>query len=242
MSAIIVNAVALGFEASIKSEEYKALFNAVDTVCIAIFTVEILLKLGAKGRSYFHSAWNVFDFAVIAVSVLFNYISVLRALRIIRMLRLVAMLPKLSVILESLMRSLPGIGWITALLCLLFYMFSVIFTFLFGDAFPALFGGVGASMYSALQLLTLEGWSTEIVNPVLEVYPYALFIFIPFILIASYIMVNFFVAIIVNSMSDAATASEEKREYNEKDDILEEIKNLKKQIAKIESMAARQKE
>jgi voltage-gated sodium channel len=242
MCVILFNAAILGIEVSVHSEEWKIFFKIADTACIIIFILEILMKLAVKRGAFFRSAWDVFDLAVTVTSVLFNYLSIFRALRIIRVLRLIAKLPKMSLILESLLTSLPGIGWITALLTLIFYMFSVISTALFGAAFPKLFGTIAASMYSAFQLLTLEGWSTEIVNPVLEEYPYALLVFIPFILIASYIMVNFFVGIIVNSMSDTAAKSEKKEEgeteqdYSGSANIKEELEVLKKELAKLERM------
>ena len=91
-------------------------------------------------------------------------------------------------------------GSIVALLALLYYVFSVMATKLFGAAFPEWFGSIGASAYSLFQIMTLESWSMGIVRPVMEVYPLAWAFFVPFILITSFAVLNLFIAIIVNAM------------------------------------------
>merc|ERR1711941_160548 len=88
------------------------------------------------------------------------------------------------------------------LLLIIFYVFAVIGTFLFGAEFPHFFGSLGKSMYSLFQVMTLESWSMGISRPVMEVFPYAFLYFIPFILIATYTTLNIFIAIVVNTMSE----------------------------------------
>ena len=48
--------------------------------------------------------------------------------------------------------------------------------------------------------MTLESWSMGIVRPVMEVHPYAWAFFVPFILIATFTMLNLFIAVVVNAM------------------------------------------
>jgi voltage-gated sodium channel len=55
-------------------------------------------------------------------------------------------------------------------------------------------------MYSLFQIMTLESWSMGIARPVMEVYPWAWAYFVPFILIATFTMLNLFIAIIVSAM------------------------------------------
>ena len=55
-------------------------------------------------------------------------------------------------------------------------------------------------MYTLFQIMTLESWSMGIARPVMEVYPWAWAYFVPFILIATFTMLNLFIAIIVSTM------------------------------------------
>jgi voltage-gated sodium channel len=110
------------------------------------------------------------------------------------------MVPRFRFVVESLLRAIPGILSIAGLLVIVFYVSAVMATGLFGEQFPDWFGGIGASMYTLFQVMTLESWSMGIARPVIEVYPWAWAYFVPFILIATFTMLNLFIAIIVSTM------------------------------------------
>jgi len=118
-------------------------------------------------------------------------------------------------VVTTLLGALPGLGSIAILLSLVYYVFAVIATKLFGEAFPEWFGTLANSLYTLFQVMTLESWSMGISRPVMEAFPYAWAFFIPFILIATFTMLNLFIAIIVNAMqsfNDAEHAAEKNAE------------------------------
>ena len=247
LGVIIFNALILGLETSPwVMERVGGLLSTLDAICLGIFTVEICMKLVLWRFSFFRSGWNIFDFLVVAISYVPNSgpLAILRALRILRVLRLVSNLPRLRVIVESVLQSLPSIGWICALLLIVFYIFSVLVTTLFGKEFAEWFGTIGASMYTLFQILTLESWSMGIVRPVMERFPNAYLLFVPFILITSFIVLNVFIGIIVNAMSEVTAANkadEERRPGNKTDkveNLAKELILLKEQIAKVEALLA----
>lgn len=200
---IVINAVLLGLETvpSVMTTWGPAI-AAADAAILAVFVVEIALRMGAHGRSFWRDPWSLFDVAVVGVALFpdTGSLSVLRALRILRVLRLVSMVPRLRRVVETLLRSLPGMGSIALLLIMLFYVFAVMATKLFGQSFPDWFGSIGQSMYSLFQIMTLESWSMGIVRPVMEVHPWAWAFFVPFILIVSFAVLNLFIAVVVDSM------------------------------------------
>jgi voltage-gated sodium channel len=100
----------------------------------------------------------------------------------------------------ALLSAIPGLGSIALVLLIIYYVFGVIATKLFADAFPQWFGTLGESLYTLFQVMTLESWSMGIARPVMEQYPYAWAFFVPFILVATFTMLNLFIAIIVNAM------------------------------------------
>ena len=124
----------------------------------------------------------------------------MRALRILRVLRLISVIPSLRKVIGGLVASLPGLASIFVLLLLVFYVFAVMATKLYGPSFPDWFGSIGASLYTLFQVMTLESWSMGIVRPVMEKFPLAWAFFIPFIIIATFSMLNLFIAVIVNAI------------------------------------------
>jgi len=200
IALIIINAVTLGLETSSRAMETAGGFlKLIDRLLLAVFVSEILVKLYAFGGRFFRNPWNVFDFLVVGIALVPSS-GPLTVLRVLRVLRLVSMVPRFRFVVESLLRAIPGILSIAGLLLILFYVAAVMATGLFGSSFPQWFGSMGESMYSLFQIMTLESWSMGIARPVMEVYPWAWAYFVPFILIATFTMLNLFIAIIVSTM------------------------------------------
>ncbi len=208
-AVIIFNAVALGLETSSGVMEHAGtLLRLLDRAVLAIFVIELLAKLFAFGWRYFTNGWNVFDFVVVGIALApaSGGLSVLRALRIMRVLRLVAIVPSMRKVVMALMTAIPGVTSVLALLALVYYVFAVMVTKLYGETFPDWFGSVGDSLYSLFQIMTLESWSMGIVRPVMEQHPDAWMVFVPFILMTSFAVINLFIAVIVNAMTEQGHA------------------------------------
>lgn len=209
VAVIIANAIVIGLETSQSAMAAAGpLLFALDLVALAIFIMEISAKLFVYRLSFFRDPWNVFDFAIVAVALVpaGEGLSVLRSLRILRALRLISMVPQMRLVVQALLSAIPAMGSVVALLALIFYVAAVMATKLFGAGFPEWFGTIGASLYTLFQIMTLESWSMGIVRPVMEVHPYAWAFFVPFILIITFAVLNLFIAIVVNAMTNAATA------------------------------------
>ena len=135
---------------------------------------------------------------------------------------------------HALLASLPGMGSIVMLMGLLFYVAAVMATQLFGQDFPEWFGSIGASLYTLFQVMTLESWSMGIVRPVMEQYPLAWVFFVPYILIATFMMLNLFIAVIVNAMQDAQGPDPEVAARAEREEmILQELKALRAELGEM---------
>ena len=203
---IILNAITLGLETApeLMGSNMAALL-LIDTLFLTIFVVEIVAKLVVYRWRFFRSGWNVFDFFIVAISVLpfLSGLSVLRSLRILRVLRLISVVPQFRVITHAFIDSLSGLVAIGAIIGLFFYIGAVMSTKLFGAIFPEWFGSIGASLYTLFQIMTLESWSMGIVRPVMEVYPLAWMFFVPFILLTTFTAINLLIGVIVNSMQTA---------------------------------------
>lgn len=197
---ILLNAVTLGLETSASlMAAYGPWIKAVDRSILVLFTLEVGAKLIAYRGRFWREPWNLFDFAIVAVAWL-PASGPFTVLRVLRLLRLVSLVPKLRFIVEALLRAVPGIVSIFGLLLLVFYVFAVMATGLFGDTHPQWFGSLGASLYTLFQVMTLESWSMGIARPVIEAHPYAWAFFIVFILVSTFTVLNLFIAIIVDAM------------------------------------------
>ncbi|MDJ0863060.1 MAG: ion transporter [Gammaproteobacteria bacterium] len=236
IALIVVNAITLGLETSAAAmSRFGGLLLALDYTVLSVFVVEIGLKLFAFGLRFFRSAWNVFDFLIVSIALIpaSGPLTILRVLRVLRVLRLLSMVPRLRFVVEALLRSLPGIGSIAALMVVLFYVFAVMATGLFSASHPQWFGSVGGSMYTLFQIMTLESWSMGIVRPVMETYPYAWLFFVPFILLATFTILNLFIAVIVNTMQTMHEAAHRHEEAVITDAVHQENSRLAEELSAV---------
>lgn len=243
IAVILINAVILGLE-TIRDlpDTVSAVLAVLDRACLAVFVVELALKLYAQGGRFFRNAWNVFDFLVVGVALVpgADAFAVLRALRVLRVFRLVSAIPALRRVVDALVRALPGIASIAALLVIIFYVSAVMSTMLFGEEFPQYFGDMGASLFSLFQIMTLDGWS-DMAREVTEAMPWALAFFIPFVLISALTVLNLFIAVVVDAMqglddSKAEMGIELRHEVTiggPEDAVASELRELRAQVAEL---------
>lgn len=212
MTVIIINAITLGLSTSESvMDSIGPIIEMVDDIALAIFVVELALKFYAYRLRFFKSAWNIFDLCVVTVGLLPSGggMSALRGLRVIRAMRLLSVIPQMRAVVQALLDALPGMGAVIIMISIVFYVFGVMATLMYGDTFPEWFGTLGRSLYSLFQIMTLESWSMGIVRPVMEVHPSAWVFFVPFIVITSFSVLNLFIGLLVNTMQ---TAVEEETE------------------------------
>jgi len=235
IGVIIFNAILLDLETSPEvMGTAGTIILTLDWICLAIFVIEIALKLVAHGARFFRSGWNVFDFLIVGIALMpaTHGLSVLRALRILRVLRVISAAPRLRRVVEGFVTALPGMGSVFLLMGIIFYIGAVMATKLFGASFPEWFGTLGASFYSLFQIMTLESWSMGIVRPVMDVYPYAWLFFVPFIMVTTFAVVNLLVGLIVNSMQDAHAEESNAATDAYRDEVLDRLRKIEERLGK----------
>ncbi len=246
ITIILINAAILGLMTSDSAMAAAGpVLVALDQIIIAIFIIEIVLRIAVFRVRFFTDPWSLFDLLVvlIAVAPATREFSVLRSLRILRVLRLISVVPSLKRVVGGLIAALPGMASIMFLMALIFYVFAVMATSLYGDSFPDWFGTVGESFYSLFQIMTLESWSMGIVRPVMEAHPYAWVFFVPFIMVTSFAVLNLFIGIIVSGMQqdvEAEAAASRDAMMEEQSSMHDDIKALRRDVGALREALARQ--
>lgn len=209
------------------AQAWHWLLLPLDRLVLAIFVLEIVVKMGAHGSKpwrYFLDPWNVFDFTIVAVAFIpgaGQYAVVVRLARLLRVLKLLRAVPKLQLLVTALLKSLPSMFYVTLLLMLLFYVYGVAGVFLFGPNDPTYFGSLGISLISLFRIVTLEGWTELLYIQYYGCASYgyedafqlctqstaqpllAVFYFFSFVLLGTMIILNLFVGVIMNGMEEA---------------------------------------
>lgn len=246
---IVCSAAILGLETSPAiRNQYGDLLHVVETTIVWMFALELSLRVASFGRNwgrFFLSGWNVFDAVVVAMCFLpaMGQLSALaRLARILRALRVVSYLPNLQLLVEALIKSFRSMGYVALMLSMVFYVYGVIGVGLFSAQDAEHFGGLGASCLTLFQVLTLEGW-VDVMEPQRALYPIgAPLFFVSFILLGTMIVLNLFIGVIVNGMSEAQSELLLEQAKAEGDEIREALQAVEQQLIRLRSVVdAKQK-
>ena len=242
IGVIILNSILFGIQTSPSVSAWCGPWlSHLDDACLAVFTIELVLKLVAYNWRFCRDPWNLFDFIVVAVSFVpdMGMFSAVRLFRILRIFKLISGIRHMRIILAAIVKSVKGIMWTGSLLMLIYYVYAILGTHLFGAAFGDWFGSLGKSVYSLFQIMTLESWSMGIARPVIAVYPYAWIYFVSYILLSSFVVMNVVVGIVLTSISDCCKREEMEARAGS---LQEELAKLKEQIAAVEVALEKEKE
>jgi voltage-gated sodium channel len=245
IAVILANAALIGLETS---ADLMARFGPMlllgNAVIQGIFLIEIAVRLCAtwpRPHRFFTDGWNVFDFLVVAVSLLpvaGPFATVSRLARLLRVTRLVSVSPDLRLIVQTMLRSIPSMGHVSILLGLLVYVYGVLGFYLFSPHDPAHWGSLGTSLMSVFQLLTLEGW-VEMQRALLPAVPWAWIYFASFVIVGVFIVINLFIAVVLNNLEQ--TRARERAAQLSGDDLLERVRRMRADIADLETVLEQQR-
>jgi len=233
MTALIVaNAITLGLETSpAVVARIGGVLHVIDRTVLGVFVVELLSRVFVYRSRFFHEPWRVFDFAVVGIALLpaNGAFSVLRALRVLRVLRLVSLMPSMRGVVSALLTAVPGMASIVGLMALVLYVSAVLATNLFGAIAPEFFGDLGASLFTLFQVMTVEGWP-DIARSVMAQSPYAWMFFVAYLLIATFMVLNLFIAVVVNAMQSQVTEDLKGDGEAHARLILDEVRGLREEL------------
>jgi len=238
---ILFNGVLIGLETS---QEFVATYGGWlhlgNDIILGIFIIEVVLKLAAVAPRfglYFGNGWNLFDFTVVVLSLIpatGEFALVARLIRVLRVLRLVSAVPQLRLIVATLVRSIPSMGHVILLMSIIFYIYAVTGFHLFREHDAAHWGTLGAALLTLFQMVTLEGW-VEVMDTAMEAYRWSWVYFVSFVLIGTFVMLNLFIAVVINNL-DASKAAEleELRDPVTHDEVLRELERTRDALAALQ--------
>ena len=198
---------------------------------LAVFVVELLLRFFVYRDRFFADPWRVFDFVVVGMAAVpaGSVFAVLRSLRVLRVLRLVSLVPSMRRVVGALLKALPGMASIIGLMGLVLYVSAVMATKLFGRFAPELFGNLGTSLFTLFQIMTAEGWP-DIARGVMAQSPLSWIFFVVYLLVATFMVLNLFIAVVVNAMQSQVTEDLEHEGETHTRLVLDELRALRREI------------
>ena len=209
ISVIVASAIYAGVSSYDISPEYTGYLDLFDYAITLFFLIEIIIRMISERSliKFFSNGWNIFDFLIVTISLVpinnVESVFVARLLRIIRVLRIITVVPAFRHIIDSLVQTIPRVGFIALLMFIFMYVWGAIGTMFFGPVDPENWGNIGLALITLVQVDTYDDWAA-IMGNVIEVYPYAWVFFVSFIIINAVILLNMVIGVIVDVMTGGA--------------------------------------
>ena len=246
VGVIIFSALLIGahtYSDGNEPDQIPTLLKVLDLGVTLFFLVEILIRFFAEKdkKVFFKNAWNVFDSIIVVVSLIpidNAEMAVLgRLIRIFRVLRMISLIPELRLILNSLFKALPQLGYVMLLLFIIFYIYAAIGSTLFESINPTLWGNISIAMLTLFRVMTFEDW-TDVMYETMDHEsgsPYSWIYYLSFIFFTTFAFLNMIIGIVVNVMEDERQKLHEAEFPDEPNltEIQEEIRELRQLVLEL---------
>ena len=241
IAVIIANGIILGLETSSTiSRHYGDWLYLGNDVALGVFIVEAALKMLAlwpRPHRYFRDGWNVFDFLIIVFALVpatGQFAMIARLARLLRVVRLISAIRDLRLIVAALVRSIPSVGHVMMLMSIVAYIYAIMGHQLFHQHDPEHWGTLGRSLLTLFNITTLDNW-TQIMNAAMEHHPWSWVYFVSFVVVGTFVVINLFIAIIINSLDDAKRSHlQEGLEPVSHQDIVRELRATQETLKRLE--------
>lgn len=244
MAVIIMSAMLIGIKSHDVSDEVILWLEYMDVAVTVFFVIELSMRFISYEvkREFFKSGWNIFDFIIVAGSLIpmdnSETILLARLLRIFRVLRLVSYIPELKVLINTLIRAIPKMGYVALLMFIIFYIYAAFGNMFFADINDDLWGDVSIALLTLFRVATFEDW-TDVMYETMAIYPFSWVYFITFIFLGSFVFLNMMVGIVIDSFSEERVKSDidnDVGEVSEVHHIYEKVDNIERRFDKVESL------
>lgn len=239
VAIIILSALLIGAKTYDIDPLWLSLLEGLDVAVTFFFVIEISIRFLAEEnkREFFKKGWNIFDTVIVAVSLIpinDSEMAVLgRLIRIFRVLRMVSIIPELRMLLNSLVKALPQLGYVLMLMFIIFYIYAAVGSTLFAEINPTLWGDITISLLTLFRVMTFEDW-TDVMYETMDVYPLSWAYYLSFIFFTAFAFLNMVIGIVVNVMEEERQKLKESeasaRDGASLDDIYRELRELKQQL------------
>ena len=243
ISIIVLSALLIGAKTYAIPDYALGALKVMDWMITAIFLFEIVIRFigDPDKKRFFTHGWNIFDTVIVVVSLIPVEDSQLalvgRLIRIFRVMRMVSFVPELRLLLNSLLRALPQLGYVVLLMFIIFYIYAAVGSSFFAAINPDLWGDIAISMLTLFRVMTFEDW-TDVMYEVMEVYSIGWIYFLSFIFLTTFAFLNMVIGIVVNVLEDEHA---KEQAIQDKIDGKPTIEDLADQIAELKQLIINQK-
>ncbi|XP_064620216.1 sodium channel protein 1 brain-like isoform X2 [Lineus longissimus] len=229
---IVLNTLCMAIVSHGMSEDLKSGLEYANYVFTGVFTIECIFKILAMPKLYWNNKWNIFDFFIVVVSLIdvslqgINVpgLSVFRTVRLFRVFKLAQSWATMRLLLTIIFSALGSLGNLTFILALFMFIFAVMGMQLFQDYYTTAYFPEGVPRWNFTDfwhslILIFRVLCGEWIEPLwdcMRAYnETCMVVFIPTLFIGNFMVLNLFLALLLNSFASDSLQKKEKETKQE---------------------------
>lgn len=237
VAVILFSAVMIGVNSYALDDRLMQILLILDVAITVFFLFELSVRfLGEpEKRAFFRQGWNIFDTLIVTVSLIpidESELALLgRLIRIFRVLRMVSIVPELRVLVNSLLRALPQLGYVCLLMFIIFYIYAAIGTSIFASVNPVLWGDIAVSLLTLFRVMTFEDWTDVMYETINAGFGWSWIYYLSFIFLTAFAFLNMIIGIVVKVLED-----EHQRERDAQRGAEPNLSDIQLQLAELKAL------
>ena len=242
IAVIILSALEIGVKTYALPEFAHSILGGLDILITLFFLFEISVRFLAEENkgNFFRSGWNLFDSAIVIISLMpFNdseMALLARLVRIFRVMRMVSVLPELRLLINSLLKALPQLFYVLLLMFIIFYIYAAVGSYLFEPINETLWGNISISMLTLFRVMTFEDW-TDVMYETMTVHPSSWLFYVSFIFLTAFAFLNMVIGIVVGVMDEERKALKQDEE-SDFDKVSQQLQQLNERFEQLQAQLA----
>ncbi|CAJ1361339.1 unnamed protein product [Effrenium voratum] len=245
---ILLNVIVIGLEIDFKDSTDESLWWIIENIFCVTWLIELAVKLCALKYAYFKDCLNYVDMGLVVFDawikpfiniesnlILFRLLRLVRLLRLLKLLQVLRRFRNLWLLVQGFAESVSTLQWVFLMLCLIMYTFAVCLRLAvdcrghfaeWADC-DQFFGTIPKTMYTLVQVVTLESWNMTVGRPLVERQPLLFVLLLLYIFLTTFGLLNIIVGVIVENTLNIAQSDQDLQDRRMQRQILGELEFLK---------------
>lgn len=244
VAVILISSLSIGAKSYQLPAMADTVIHFLDSLITVYFLTEIVIRVIVAGgfRAFFRHGWNIFDFIIVAGSLIpvdeSEYALLARLLRLFRVMRLIYIVPQLRVLISALLKVLPRISYVALMMFIIFYIYAAVGNILFAEINPDLWGDIGVAMLTLFRVATLEDW-TDVMYETMAVFPLSWIFYVSFIFLSAFIFLNMMIGVILEALNEEYNAEEKAARAHRQAELDARLQRIEEQLQRLIDGASR---
>ena len=149
---------------------------------------------------------------------------------------MVSIIPELRILVNSLLRALPQMGYVCLLIFIIFYIYAAVGTSLFASVNPVLWGDIALALLTLFRVMTFEDWTDVMYETMDAGFGWSWIFYLSFIFLTAFAFLNMIIGIVVKVLEEEHQRERDALNESEADGAEPNLRDIQQQLVELRAL------